>query len=186
MYLFFAMTSKKITSSQNTFIKQLVLLKDKAKIRRKTKQFLIEGQREIELAIKGNYSIDSLLFYPELFSENDLEAIQNKANTCIEISKEVYQKLAHRDTTEGVIALANTKDHHLESFKFSNITPLILVAEAPEKPGNIGALLRTADGVGVDAVIITGQTDLYNPNTVRSSLFTRQTYCTLLCNFTSL
>ncbi|ETN96085.1 23S rRNA methyltransferase [Zhouia amylolytica AD3] len=96
----------------------------------------------------------------------------------IEISKEVYQKISYRQTTEGIIAIANTKKHSLEELSFKNNTPLILVAEAPEKPGNIGALLRTADAAAVDAVIIANpKTDLYNPNIIRSSVgcvFTNQ------------
>ncbi len=165
------MQLKKITSPQNTFIKQLMLLKDKAKARKKTGQFLIEGKRELDLAIKGNYVIDTLLFYPELFNEHDLEALHLNTAHCIEISKEVYQKLAHRDTTEGVIALANTKNHALTHLDIASTTPLILIAEAPEKPGNIGALLRTADAANVDVVIIANpKTDLYNPNIIRSSV----------------
>jgi len=171
MYLFLAMTSKKITSSQNPFIKQLVLLKDKAKARKKTGQFIIEGKRELELAIRGGYVIDTVLFYPEIFNQSDLDVLPGKINNRIEISKEVYQKLAHRDTTEGVIAVANTKNHTINNLSITNSKPLILVAEAPEKPGNIGALLRTADAANVDAVIIANpKTDLYNPNIIRSSV----------------
>jgi TrmH family RNA methyltransferase len=162
---------KKITSSQNPFIKQLVLLKDKSKARKASGQFLIEGKRELSLAIKGGYTLDSLLFYPELFSEKDLKELLTATAERIEISKEVYQKLAHRDTTEGVIAVAKVKDHGLKSLELRNPNSLILVVEAPEKPGNIGALLRTADAANVDAVIIANpKTDLYNPNIVRSSV----------------
>ena len=165
------MNQKKITSPQNTFIKQLVLLKDKSKARKTSGQFLIEGKRELELAFKGGYVIDTILFYPNLFSADDLKAFQNSTIECIEISKEVYQKLAHRDTTEGVIAVAQVKDHSINSLNIDTTSPLILVAEAPEKPGNIGALLRTADAANVDAVIIANpKTDLYNPNIIRSSV----------------
>jgi len=79
--------------------------------------------------------------------------------------------LAYRSTTEGVLAIARSKTHALHQLKFKNDTPLILVAEAPEKPGNIGALLRTADAAHLDAVIIANpKTDLYNPNIIRSSV----------------
>ena len=89
----------------------------------------------------------------------------------IHMKKEVFQKLAHRDTTEGIIAIAKSKDHSLEKIETTTKTPLILVAEAPEKPGNIGALLRTADAANLDAVIIANpKTDLYNPNIIRSSV----------------
>ncbi|SDH72581.1 TrmH family RNA methyltransferase [Winogradskyella thalassocola] len=163
--------SKSISSVQNPFIKQLVLLKEKSRQRKKSGQFLIEGKRELSLAIKGGYNIDTLLFYPELFSESEAQAMSQYNIEIIEISKEVFQKLAHRDTTEGVIAVVNSKKHTLEDLKFESKNPLILVAEAPEKPGNIGALLRTADAANVDAVIIANpKSDLYNPNIIRSSV----------------
>ena len=89
----------------------------------------------------------------------------------IEVTKAVYEKIAHRETTEGVIAVAKTKDLSLKNLNITTKTPLILVAEAPEKPGNIGALLRTADAANIDAVIIANPlTDLYNPNIIRSSV----------------
>lgn len=162
---------KLITSPQNALIKQLVQLKDKSRERRKTNQFLIEGKRELSLAIKGGYEIKTLLFFPDLFSESEAKAMSQYGIDIIEISKEVFQKLAHRDTTEGVIAVVNSKTHLLEDLKLANKNPLILVAEAPEKPGNVGALLRTADAANVDAVIIANpKSDLYNPNIIRSSV----------------
>ena len=167
---------KQITSIQNPFIKTLVLLQEKAKARKQSGTFLIEGKREISLAIKGDYEIETILFLPELIAETDVENLSSNADL-IEISKEVYQKLAYRDTTEGILAIAKTKSMQLSDLKLSG-NPLILVAEAPEKPGNIGALLRTADAANLDAVIIANpKSDLYNPNIVRSSvgcLFTNQ------------
>lgn len=170
--------NKQISSIQNPLIKQLSQLKEKSRERKKTGLFIIEGKRELSLAIKGNYTIETLLFYPDLFSESEANALSHYNIDIIEITKEVYQKLAHRDTTEGVIVVAKTKELSLSSLKIDNKNPLILVAEAPEKPGNIGALLRTADAASVDAVIIANpKTDLYNPNIIRSSvgcLFTNQ------------
>ena len=169
---------KQITSIQNPFIKSLVLLQEKSKVRKQTGTFLIEGKREIELALKGNYEIETVLFLPEIISKSQIAIIaNNKILDLIEISKEVYQKLAYRDTTEGILAVAKTKSLQLLDLKLSQ-NPLILVAESLEKPGNIGAILRTADAANLDAVIIANpKTDLYNPNIVRSSvgcLFTRQ------------
>jgi RNA methyltransferase, TrmH family len=170
---------KQISSIQNPFIRQLAQLKDKSRERKKSGTFLIEGEREISLALKGGYELETILFYPELFSENQLNdllknvrlsAVEAQINF-IEISKEVYQKLAYRDTTEGILAIAKSKKHDLKDLKFSTKNPLILVAEAPEKPGNIGAILRTADAANMDAVIIANpKTDLYNPNIIRSSV----------------
>ena len=178
---------KQITSIQNPYIKSLVLLQEKAKARKQTGTFLIEGKREIELALKGNYEIETILFLSDLISENQIAQLTKSSNLSfrahseefevIEISKEIYQKLAYRDTTEGILAIAKSKSLALLDLKLSD-NPLILVAESPEKPGNIGALLRTADAANLDAVIIANpKSDLYNPNVVRSSvgcLFTRQ------------
>ncbi len=167
---------KQITSIQNPFIKSLVLLQEKAKNRKQTGTFLIEGVREISLAIKGKYEIETILFNPEIYSESEARKLAPNADF-IEINSVVYQKLSYRETTEGVLAVAKSKSLQLSDLKLSE-TPLILVAEAPEKPGNIGALLRTADAANLDAVIIANpKSDLYNPNIVRSSvgcLFTNQ------------
>ena len=168
---------KIITSSQNPYIKSLLQLKEKAKVRKQTGTFLIEGKREISLAIKGGYRIDTLLFYPELISEKEINKLVPNGTNIIEINKEIFEKLAYRESTEGVIAVANSKHFNLSDLKL-NENPLILIAEAPEKPGNIGALLRTADAANLDAVIIANPNgDLYNPNIIRSSvgcLFTNQ------------
>ncbi|HCQ12913.1 RNA methyltransferase [Flavobacterium sp.] len=168
---------KQITSSQNPFIKSLVQLQEKAKSRKQSGTFLIEGKREIELAIKGNYELETVLFLPELISEEQLSKLSKSQINLIEINKEVYQKLAYRDTTEGIIAVAKTKSLALQDLKLPE-NPLILVMESIEKPGNIGAMLRTCDAANIDAVIIANpKTDLYNPNIVRSSvgcLFTNQ------------
>jgi len=168
---------KQITSAQNPYIKSLLLLQEKAKARKQTGTFLIEGKREISLAIKGGYLIDTLLFYPELISEKEINKLVQNGTTIIEINKDIFEKLAYRESTEGVIAVANSKSFGLNDLKL-NENPLILIAEAPEKPGNIGALLRTADAANLDAVIIANPNgDLYNPNIVRSSvgcLFTNQ------------
>jgi TrmH family RNA methyltransferase len=167
---------KQITSVQNPFIKSLVLLQEKAKSRKQTGTFIIEGKREIEIAIKGGYEMETILFYPEICSETQAKKIAKTADQ-IEINKDVFQKLAYRDTTEGILAVAKTKSLKLSDLVLSD-HPLILVAEAPEKPGNIGALLRTADAANLDAVIIANpKSDLYSPNIVRSSvgcLFTNQ------------
>ena len=169
---------KQITSVQNPFIKSLVQLQEKAKVRKQTGTFLIEGKREIELALKGGYELETILFLPEIISEREIKnLVKSSGVEIIEISKEVYQKLAYRDTTEGILAVAKSKSHQLSDLKLSE-NPLILVAEGIEKPGNIGALLRTADAADIDAVIIANpKSDVYNPNVVRSSvgcLFTNQ------------
>jgi len=162
---------KEISSSQNPLIKQLVLLKEKSRERKKSGLFLIEGKREISLAIKSDYKIETVLYNPEIITNVEASQLIAQQSKLIEISKKVYQKLAHRDTTEGVIALAKSKTHAVKNLKISTKNPLILIAEAPEKPGNIGAMLRTADAANLDAVIIANpKSDLYNPNIIRSSI----------------
>lgn len=161
---------KQISSVQNPFIKSLIQLQDKAKNRKLSGTFLIEGQREIMLAQKGGYQLLTVLFTPEIISLQQVTELIHPDTEVIEISKDVYQKLAYRDTTEGIIAVAQSKSLLLSDLKLRK-NPLILVAEAPEKPGNIGALLRTADAANLDAVIIANpKSDLYNPNIIRSSV----------------
>lgn len=171
------MITKKIESTQNPLIKNILQLQDKARTRKKEGLFIIEGLRELELAQAGGYQLDTLLFCPAIVSFESLKSFINQQIQCIEITKDVYQKLAYRDSTEGVLALAQTKTHALEHLELPE-NPIILVAEATEKPGNIGAMLRTADAAHIDAVIIANpRTDLYNPNIIRSSvgcLFTNQ------------
>ncbi len=183
---------KHISSLQNPLVKQVLLLSEKSRERRKQGLFVVEGQREITLALKGGYEIETLLFCSDIITSEELSKIQNNTNVnfkSIEISKEVYEKLAYRTSTEGVIAIIKTKNIGIssshpelasteQSRSVEGRVPLILIAEAPEKPGNIGALLRTADAANVDAVIIANpKTDIYNPNIIRSSVgcvFTNQ------------
>ena len=172
---------KQITSIQNPLIKEIIQLQEKSRVRKKKGFFIIEGYREISLAIKGKYIIDTLLFCDEIISINKINELLNLSNNkkidLIEISKEVYQKISHRKTTEGIIAISKSKILKIGDLSLKK-NPLILIAEAPEKPGNIGALLRTADAANTDAVIIANPlTDLYNPNIIRSSVgcvFTKQ------------
>ncbi len=172
---------KEISSLQNPLVKKVLLLKEKSRERKKEGLFALEGQRELELALKGGYKIQTLFFYDSIISEKE---IRNRINglevspDLVSVSKEVYQKLAYRETTEGLLAIVESKSHRLEKLHFQTNNPLILIAEAPEKPGNIGALLRTADAANLDAVIIANpKGDLYNPNVIRSSvgcIFTNQ------------
>jgi len=172
---------KQISSLQNPLIKKVLLLKEKSRERKKSGLFVLEGKRELQLALKGDYEIDTLLFHNSIVSEQELRALRNslrKQTEIIAISREVYQKIAYRKTTEGIVAIVKSKSHTLDYLNINTKSPLILVAEAPEKPGNIGALLRTADAANLDAVLIANaKGDLYNPNTIRSSigcLFTTQ------------
>ena len=163
-----------IDSLKNPQIRELVMIKEKSRWRKKNKLFVAEGRKEIEMSLKGGCELLKIFFcdsiLPEeertkLLSEYDLDA------ELIEVSEDVYSRIAYRSKTEGIVALGRSKSHELNDLEIKKGNPLILVAESPEKPGNIGAILRTADAAAVDAVIIANpKTDLYNPNIIRSSL----------------
>lgn len=165
---------KYISSVQNQLIKDIFQLQEKSKARKKAQLFVIEGMREIEIAIKSEYQLTQLLICKQLVNDNKINALQklvNNDNTeFLEISKEVYQKIAYRESTEGILAVAKTKNHFIKNIQLKN-NPLVVVLESLEKPGNIGAILRTADAANIDAIFIADpKTDLYNPNIVRSSV----------------
>lgn len=163
---------KTISSIQNPAIKKLLQLQEKSRIRKKEGLFVIEGRREIELALKGGFDLTDFYYNPALISPEEIRDLEKAGNTMLtELSTEVYEKVAYRGSTEGLIAVAKAKDLSLQNMNMQTQHPLILVAEAPEKPGNIGALLRTADAAAVDAVFIANpRTDMFNPNIIRSSV----------------
>lgn len=164
---------KQINSLQNPSIKRLLQLQEKSRARKKEGRFIVEGAREIGMALKGAYTLEEVFYCPEIFPAEELEVlIQDPGSVSItEIPVELYEKIAYRGSTEGIIGVGVSRDLGLEKLKLQNPNPLILVAEAPEKPGNIGALLRTADAARLDAVLIANpKTDLFNPNIIRSSL----------------
>ncbi len=170
---------KYISSTQNPTVKRLLQLQEKSRARKKEGGFMIEGLREINLAISGGYTIIELYIKERFVEDASVVALINSLDnvTVISLADEVYRKVAYRDGTECVIAFAKAKTTTLQELQLPE-NPLLLIAEAPEKPGNIGALLRTADAASVDAVIIANpKTDLYNPNIIRSSVgcvFTNQ------------
>lgn len=170
---------QKITSSQNPKVKHAIQLQRKAKVRKKTKQFIFEGIQELELALEGGYEILQIFVCKNIVSLDYVDKVcSNFENLCrnivfFELEQELYQKIALRDSTEGVCCIAKQKIHDLEYFQKRSKTPLYLVAEGLEKPGNLGAIFRTADAVKVDAIFIAdAKTELYNPNTIRSSVGT--------------
>lgn len=163
-----------ISSLQNPLVKKVVQLQEKSRERKRSGLFVVEGVREVGLAIKGGYKPQTLIHCPQILANfpGDLSPKPQR------VTASVYQKIAYRGATEGLMGIFHAKDLSLDQLKFETESPLILVAEAPEKPGNIGALLRTADAAKLDAVILANpKTDWYNPNIVRSSvgtLFTNQ------------
>ncbi len=155
-----------ITSPQNQRIKHVVALQQKSSLRREEGLFVVEGQREIEYCMASGYEV------VEVFTVDGLRFTVDFPVT--RVSPQVYEKMAYRGSTEGMIAIVKAKDHSISSVNrklLSVNNPLVVVLESVEKPGNLGAILRSADAANVDAVIVCDPlTDLYNPNLIRASI----------------
>jgi RNA methyltransferase, TrmH family len=167
--------TKKIESADNSTIKSLTKLKE-LKGRREVGQFLIEGVRETLRALQAGEQVQLLLECPELMNEQsaefkELEQIAGERKIeRLELSQRAFLKLSVRQNPDGMIAVATIEEKFLADIPLEE-NALILVIDGLEKPGNVGALLRTADAVNADAVIVTGfGTDLYNPNVIRASM----------------
>lgn len=167
-----------ITSAQNPRIKTLLELQEKSKARKKKGLFVVEGRRELQHCIEAEYEPHTLFICRDILSDRDLDRILDtiEENFCgmmcpiIEIPQHLYDKVAYRGGTEGVIAEMKCKEMTLEGLKLKE-NPLVVVLESVEKPGNLGAVLRSADASGADAVIVCDPlTDMYNPNLIRSSI----------------
>ena len=158
-----------ITSHHNPKIKGLLAL-EKPRERRRQCLFVIEGKKEIALALKAGYRIGNLFFCESLIRGEDVLDLGIPEKAIFPVTKEVYDKIAVRENSGGLMAVAEQKTHRLTDLRVG-ANPLIVVLESIEKPGNLGAILRTADAAGVDAVIVCDpQTDIYNPNVIRSSI----------------
>ena len=156
----------KITSSQNPAIKRLKLLLVKSRERKKKSCFVIEGERELLRAMEKGYQLESIFVKEKYLKDFQLKT---KAHF-FELNEALFNSISIRSGSEKIIAIVKSKTHRLDQLKL-NKKSLVLVVEAPEKPGNIGALLRTASAAGMDAVIISNpRTDLYHPTVVRNSL----------------
>jgi TrmH family RNA methyltransferase len=160
-----------ITSAQNQKIKDLLALQEKSKERRKKGLFVVEGRRELIHCVEAGYEPYAIFFCPEIISAADFDEIADKCDcSYFEIPQHMYDKVAYRGGTEGVIAELRCKEMNLESLRLKE-NPIVVVLESVEKPGNLGAVLRSADASGVDAVIVCDPlTDMYNPNLIRSSI----------------
>ncbi len=160
-----------ITSAQNPKIKDLLTLQEKSKERRKKGLFVVEGRRELLHCVEAGYEPYTVFVCPEILSGTDFDEIASKCRcNFIEISQQLYDKVAYRGGTEGVIAEMRCREMSLETLRLKE-NPLVVVLEAVEKPGNLGAVLRSADAAGADAVIVCDPlTDMYNPNLIRSSI----------------
>lgn len=166
-----------IISLTNSRIKKIVQLRD----RKKRQEFgltIVEGVREVERAIDCKVDIKELYCCSDMLKKMGALELEKKIGNLevpkFELSNEVFSKASYGDRHEGVIALMSIPDASLSSIKFKkNCKPLLVIVESVEKPGNLGAILRTCDGAGVDGVIVCDEkTDVYNPNVIRASLGT--------------
>lgn len=164
-----------ITSLQNPRVKQLVHLRDKPQ-RDKSARFIIEGYRELFRATQAGQQIEALFICPELFlGSNERELIHTLKGTgtrIFETPEKVFRKISYRDRPDGLVSVAIQQRRTLADLPLTD-NPFFVVAEAIEKPGNLGTILRSSDAVGADGVIVCDRcTDIYNPNVVRASVGT--------------
>ena len=179
------MEIQEITSAQNPKIKDTAALIEKSRERRNRKLFVVEGIRETQACIRNGFTIKSIFFNSRIADSSSIGQLLGSGTSRQEpgifsLTPAAYSKIAYRENTEGIVAVVQEKRLSLQDIKFWKKWehPLVLVVESVEKPGNLGALLRTADACGIDAVLVCDPlTDLYNPNLIRSSLggiFTNQ------------
>lgn len=154
-----------ITSPSNPKIKTLLALQQKSSARRERGLFVVEGRRELQHCIDAGFTVDTVFICPALLS-----SAPEAGAKVFEVSEEVYAKIAMREGTEGVVAEVRMPQRRLEDLTLPE-NPLVMVLESVEKPGNLGAVLRSADAAGADAVLCCDPlTDLWNPNLIRASI----------------
>ena len=167
-----AVSAERITSLQNSRVKQLVRLRERRE-RDERGMFLIEGYREVRRALEKNITLKELYFSPDWFlGENEPALIEQAHATgtqLFQLSKEAFAKVAYRERPDGLLAVAPQWRRNLDDLQLG-ASPFLLVCESIEKPGNLGTILRSADAAGCDGVIVCDAvTDIFNPNVVRAS-----------------
>ena len=170
------MRTETVTSAQNAKIKALLALQEKSRARKEAGLFVVEGRRELGHCLDAGFRPRTLFACPEIIPADELQALLEQAAALnpdcllIELPAALYAKVAYREGTEGILAECEQRERTLDSLELSD-NPLIVILESVEKPGNLGAVLRSADAAGADAVILCDPlTDLYNPNLIRASL----------------
>lgn len=168
-----------LTSPQNPRVKQVLQLRDR-KDREEQHLFLIEGYRELLRALDGGWQLETLFICRELFLGTNEEPLISKAQSAgarlITCTPALFRKISYRDRPDGLLAIAPTRTPNLKDMARTlegKKAPFLVVAEAIEKPGNLGTILRSSDAVGLDGLIVCDRcTDIYNPNVVRASVGT--------------
>ncbi|PIP65042.1 rRNA methyltransferase [Candidatus Peregrinibacteria bacterium CG10_big_fil_rev_8_21_14_0_10_49_16] len=161
-----------ISSPQNPKIKAAVKLRSSARERRETGLFVLEGAREIARALACRYEVHEVFVCTELLSSEASQVLKTMDHQPMDVTNHVYEKIAVREEKDGIVVVMQAKKHALADLTLSS-KPFILAIEGVENPGNVGALLRTADGAGVDAVcLVETPGDVYNPHTIRASIGT--------------
>lgn len=155
-----------ITSLQNPRIKHIVKLRDDKKTRKQDGLMLVEGCDEIQLALASGHKPQTILSAPELA----LRQLPFDSAETLTLSRPVFEKISYRDNPDGWLAIFPIPQRTLESVTLLTEKPLIIIAESIEKPGNLGAILRTADATNADAILLCDpRVDAWNPNVVRAS-----------------
>lgn len=164
--------TEKITSAKNPKIKELIRL-CRSRNRKRSDKVVVEGSREIFMALESGFDAASLFICTDLVSGEDMKRLGSlipPETELIEISRHVFESAAYRGGSDGLILLAHPIRRSLNDLKIKK-DALVVALETVEKPGNLGAIARTAEAAGCDAILICNPlTDIYNPNTIRSSL----------------
>lgn len=162
----------RITSPQNQRIKDTAHLREKS-ARRERGVFVVEGAREIDRALRSGFELEELFLAPDQFSTEAKELLKEHKlpdRNMVEVTEPVFAKLAMRENKDGLFAVFKSRVVGLKDLK-PRQNMLLVVLETVEKPGNLGAVLRTADGAGVDAIIVLDpRCDIFNPNAIRASV----------------
>jgi len=155
-----------ITSPSNDRVKDVVRLQRQSSERRKTARFCVEYQRDLQRAIAGGFRVAELYHCPAMGPG----PAEIEAATLIEVSEPVLRKIAYRENPEGFVAVVEARSRSFDAIDLEAGPPLIVVCSGVEKPGNLGAVLRSADAAGAAAVFVDSPDfDLYNPNCIRAS-----------------
>jgi len=170
------MRQELVTSGANPKVKTLLSLQEKPRSRKESGLFVVEGRRELGHCLDAGYVPEAVFWCPDIVPPKAWDDMAYKAGKvnkdflAVEVSPAVYDKIAYRGGAEGVIAEVRAKELTLAELALPD-DPLVMVLESVEKPGNLGAALRSADAAGVDAVLVCDpQTDLWNPNLIRASI----------------